>query len=137
MPYAELQDLIDRYGEDQVIVAADHDGDGTPDTAVVDQALADADAEIDAYIGDRYQLPMQSVPPILVRLAADIAFHRLSPEADVATEHRKRRYDDAVALLRRIAKGEASLGMPETPKGVAPATAESRPRRWNRGRRLT
>lgn len=28
MPYATQQDMIDRYGDDDLIVSADHDGDG-------------------------------------------------------------------------------------------------------------
>ncbi|WP_328184632.1 gp436 family protein [Marinobacter sp. OP 3.4] len=135
--YATLQDLIDRFGDDAVLVASDRDRDGQMDTDVVDKALLDADAEIDTYVGQQYKLPLPTVPRILTKLAVDIAFHTLSPEADTATEHRKTRYDNAIALLRRIARGEVSLGIPQqSPVSIKPEVT-SRPRRWGRDRRLT
>ena len=135
--YATLQDLIDRFGNDAVLVASDRDRDGQINTEVVDKALLDADAEIDTYVGLQYKLPLSTVPRILTKLAVDIAFHVLSPEADTATEHRRGRYDNAVALLRRIAKGEVSLGIREqSPVSIKPQITY-RTRRWGRDRRLT
>ena len=45
--YATLQDLQTRFGEDALLIAADRDGDNQVDAEVVEQALEDADAEID------------------------------------------------------------------------------------------
>lgn len=61
MAYATRQDIIDRYGEDELIVAADHDEDGVADATVVEQGLADASDEIDAYLAGRYTLPLAVV----------------------------------------------------------------------------
>ena len=119
MPYATQQDIIDRYGEEAFTVAADRDGDGLADAEAVERALSDADAEIDAYLAVKYELPLASTPPLLVRLAVDIAYHRLSPEADTATEARRSRYDQAVSLLKRLASGEVSLGLPEPPASAS------------------
>lgn len=138
MPYASLQDLNERFGTDEVTVAADRDGDGSADTAAVDRALEDATAEVDAYLAVRYALPLAEVPPIIVRLTADIAFHRLSPEAPASSEQRRTRYDEAVSLLKRIASGDVALGLEEAParSGGAPYV-ESNERRWRRnGRRV-
>jgi phage gp36-like protein len=71
--YATMQDIIDRYGEDELIVAADHDEDGSADTVVVEQGLSDASDEIDVYIGERYPLPLAAVPSVLKRLCVDMA----------------------------------------------------------------
>lgn len=136
MPYASQQDLIDRFGEDELIMAADRDRDGQIDTAVVDVALEDATAEIDSYLAQVYQLPLPVTPLLIKRLACDIAFHRLSPEADTATEYRRTRYDEAVSLLKKLAKREVTLGMPESPTSRIKPYIASAPRRWN-GRRLT
>jgi len=135
--YATLQNLIDRFGNDALLIAADRDGDGQVDADVVEQALADADAEIDTYVGQQYKLPLNTVPRILTKLAVDIAFDTLSPEADTATEHRKTRCEKAIQLLKAIAKGEVSLGIQQgTPTSIKPAVF-SKPRRWGRDRRLT
>ena len=136
MSYASQQDLIDRVGEDELLVAADRDRDGVIDADVVDGALEDATAEIDSYLAQVYALPLPSVPRLLNRLACDIAFHRLSPEADTATEYRRSRYDEAVSLLKKLAKREITLGMPQTPTSRIKPSIDSAPRRW-RGRRLT
>lgn len=134
--YATLQNLVDRFGNDALLIAADRDGDGMVDADVVDQALADADAEIDTYVGQQYKLPLTTVPRILTKLAVDIAFDTLSPEADTATEHRRTRREKAIQLLKSIAKGEVSLGIQEeTPVSIKPSVTSS-PRRWHRNRRL-
>ncbi|MOA13986.1 hypothetical protein D3C78_1340600 [compost metagenome] len=82
------------------------------DAGVIEQATADATAEIDSYVGTRHRLPLAVIPEVLVRLCGDIALYRLSAEAGSGTEEKRTRYEDAVALLRRIASGEVSLGMP-------------------------
>lgn len=135
--YASQQDLIDRFGEDELLVAADRDRDGVIDAGVVEAALEDASAEIDSYLAQAYQLPLPTTPRLINRLACDIAFHRLSPEADTATEYRRTRYDEAVSLLKKLAKREITLGMPETPTTRTRPSFDSAPRRWRSGRRLS
>ncbi|TBW58552.1 DUF1320 domain-containing protein [Marinobacter halodurans] len=135
--YATLQNLLDRFGTDALLIAADRDGDGQVDADVVEQALADADAEIDTYVGQQYQLPLPTVPRILTKLAVDITFDTLSPEADTATEHRQTRREKAIELLKAIARGEVSLGIQQgSPVRIKPEISY-RPRRWGRDRRLT
>ncbi|MBW7863059.1 MAG: DUF1320 domain-containing protein [Candidatus Hydrogenedentes bacterium] len=90
---------------------------GTADQAVADKALADADAEIDVYVGAKYALPLPSAPDVLKRVSCDIARYRLYE--DRATDEVRRRYEDALGLLDRIARGAVSLGIAEPP---APAT---------------
>jgi phage gp36-like protein len=134
MPYATQQQATDRYGADALLVIADRDGDGVIDADVLDQALADASAEIDTYLAARYQLPLATVPEVLVRLCVDITVYRLAADADMATDERRKRYEDAVALLVRISKGDVSLGLPVPPpssNGVVSVT--SQPRRFGRG----
>ena len=111
MAYATLQEIIDRYGEDDLLMAADRDGDDEVDTAAVDRALADASAEIDTYLAARYNLPLPHTPAVLQRLCVDITLYRLAFNAVGNTEERRQRYDDAVALLVRISKGDVSLGV--------------------------
>ena len=119
MSYATQQNLVDRFGEEELLRIADRDQDGSIDAAVVAKALADADAEIDSYIGKVYVLPLAEVPARVKDLAADIGLYKLypsNPPEDVV-----RRYKDAVAFLVNVAKGLAVLpiasGAPAPPAG--------------------
>lgn len=119
MSYATQQNLVTRFGADELIQLTDLNNVGSIDAAVIAVALADADAEINSYLAGRYNLPLTQVSAELVRLACDIARYRLF---DVrATEAVKVRYDDAIKKLRDIGKGLASLGIDEVGHAIAAA----------------
>lgn len=105
--YVAAQELIDRYGEEELIQLTDRHGMGAIDHAVLDQAIADASAEIDSYLAGRYTLPLVEVPAALSRIACEIARYHLYDDAP--TEAVKDRYDNAIRFLRSLAKGEISL----------------------------
>lgn len=143
MSYATVEQVIERHGAEAVLLLADRDGDGAADAGfppaaslVLERALSDAAAEIDTYLAAKYDLPLfsppASPPEVLTRLAVDIAVYRLAAEADLATDERRRRYEDAVALLRRIGRGEASLGL-ASPGAPSRAMSMSGRRRFTRG----
>ena len=119
MPYVFTQDLVDRIGEDALYVLADRDRDGTLDNSAVIDAADDASAEIDTYLSVRYSVPLYPVPRVIQRLAVDITIYRLADAAGGYTEERRKRYDDAIALLRRIASGEARLGIDDAAENAA------------------
>jgi hypothetical protein len=83
-------------------------------------ALADATAEIDAYLG-RFKRPFTDVPPILKRLCCDIARYRLTAANGVLiTDEIRNRYKiDVLDLLRAMAKGEVQLGVDDGGEEVA------------------
>lgn len=112
MAYCTQQDLIDRFGEDELVQLTDRANAGVIDEAVLTQAIGDAGAEIDGYLGGRYTLPLATVPVVLKRLACDIARYNLYDEA--ASEQVTRRYDGAVNFLRMVARGDISLGVDAT-----------------------
>jgi phage gp36-like protein len=132
MAYADLAALQARYSQDAILLVADRDQDGVIDAGVIEQATADATAEIDGYVGALHRLPLASVPEVLVRLCCDITLYRLSADAGSGTEEKRKRYEDAVALLRRIASGEVSLGMPTPAEEETSGFAffESQPKRF-------
>lgn len=130
MGYATQADLVTRYGQDQILVLADRDNDGETDADVVAEALANADAEIDGYLASRYELPLSPVPPILVRLACDVAVWHLCDTDSLATDLRRKKYEDAVAILKRLSSGDMSLGVtPEPPASSGAAVLVGPPRR--------
>jgi phage gp36-like protein len=108
--YATQSDLVTRFGDTELIQLTDRQGTvGEIDSAVVDRALLDADAEIDGYLAARYALPLASVPRLVLGAACDIARYRLYD--DRATEQVTRRYEDAIKLLKLIAEGKVQLGL--------------------------
>lgn len=120
MTYATQQDIIDRHGADALYVA-DRDGDGVIDADAVAQALTDASAEIDTYIGARYPLPLDETPSILRGKACDIALYRLASARSAQSEEQRTRYEDAIDLLKAIAKGSATLPI-TVPEGEEPSS---------------
>ncbi|MBV5296294.1 MAG: DUF1320 domain-containing protein [Curvibacter lanceolatus] len=121
MTYATQSDLVDRFGDTELIQRTNRTGGNTIDAVVLGRALADADAEIDGYLAARYQLPIATPPALLVRLAADIARYHLYDDGLPDTV--SKRYTDAVALLKRLATGEVQL-VGAASVVVAPNTAE-------------
>lgn len=117
--YASARDIEIRYGADTLAVLTDPGKTGTPDGDKIERALADAGEEIDGYIRQRYALPLSPPPGLLVRIEVDIAIYRLSESDSETTEDARKRYEDAIRLLARIADGSVSLGI----EGPEPATA--------------
>lgn len=107
MAYATQDDLVDRFGETELAQLADLIGNGEIDPAVVGRALGDADAEIDAALLGRYALPLAGVPPLLVRVACDLARETLY--ADHPHDEVKERAKRARDVLAGIAAGKLRL----------------------------
>lgn len=118
MPYATQSQLIERFGQPELIQLTDRDGStGAIVTSVLDAALLDASEEIDSYLRVVRALPLSApVPDRLVRVAGDIARYHLYD--DHAPEDVRTRYEDAIRWLRDVAAGRASLGLDD------PAPAE-------------
>lgn len=109
MPYATKEDMIARFGEDELIQISDRDGTGAFSDVNFAQAQKDGDGEIDSYLQGRYPLPLVHVPTALCRIACDLyRYYLYSPRT---TEEVEKRYDNAVKFLKSIAKGEVNLGL--------------------------
>lgn len=119
MPYATQQNMIDRFGLDELIQLTDRANPpaNAIDATVLGQALADANTEIDSYLGSVCSLPLVTVPPRLVKIAADIARYELYGAR--CTEQVRARYTDAVAFLKQVVTGTASLGLDSLNQPVA------------------
>ena len=112
MAYATQANLVDRFGEDELIQIA---GDGATPTEGIDatkvaRALADADGVIDSYIRGRYAAPIASPPAEIVDAACNIARYRLHD--NIATDDVRLRFTDAMAWLRDVSSGRASIDAP-------------------------
>lgn len=134
MTYATEQDLIDKYGQDELILLADRDGDQASDATVIAMALDAADREIEGYVIGRYSLPFDPVPDILTDIACTIARYHLhtahrpeTVEADY--RHAMTRLKDIQAgrfvLAAAAAPTPAQSGAPKTAGGGATITLDS------------
>ncbi len=83
--YAVQQDLVDRDEQMLWNLAIDRTTDELNDTWI-DQALEQADEEIDSFLGRRYVLPLPSVPGMLNKVAITIAFYWLADRDNQATD---------------------------------------------------
>ncbi len=111
MTYATQQDMLDRFGEDELIQLTDRLGSGVLDADVLDQALTDAAAVIDGHLVGRYgdQMPFGTVPAILVGYHADLARELLY--TDAVPEVVQRRADQARRFLEQASRGVILLGI--------------------------
>lgn len=122
--YAIEADMLMRFQLTELIQLTNRDRKATAvDALVLDRALSDADAEIDARLAPRYKLPLLTVPRLLVNVACDIARYRLYD--DRATEQVARRYEDALKLLNALASGKLSLGLDAQADGTPPVDGPS------------
>lgn len=128
MSYITEQDLIERFGEDEILALSDRDDSGTPDPEVITQAIEDADGEINSRVGVKYSTPIEPAPPVLQAMACDIARYRLYGVQ--ATDQVKERYNNAIAFLNAVASGRAVIdGVTESPPaGIGGIEAEAHDR---------
>lgn len=134
MSYCTAQDLTDRYGA-EVLAWADRDHDGTPDPALVAAVLADADAEIDAYLAARYSLPLSTTPAVVNRIACALARERFAVAGGArmdAADPVRSDADNARKLLTAIGSGKASIGLPTPVATSGGAQLHSGGRLWDR-----
>ncbi len=118
MTYAGLDDLVKRAGEAEILQISDRDDDGVADADVIAAALEGADDRINAWLGNRYVLPLSTVPPIVKTWAVTIARYLL--HRDGAPDHVVRDYKDVNADLAAASLGKLSL---DGLDGIAPAAA--------------
>lgn len=121
MTYVTQQDLIDRFGELELVQLTDRVNIpvSTIDPVVVGRALDDASALIDSYLAKKVKLPLAVVPVKLVKTAADIARYYLHGKAADKDSPVTRAYNEAVAWLRDVSRGLVEL----SEDGETPAPA--------------
>lgn len=122
--YVTLDELIVRFGRDEILdLAADETGDEI-DGEIVERACLDAAGEIDGSLAaGGYKTPLTTVPPVVTAYGCDIARYRLY--SDRATEQVTKRYDDAIRYLRQVASGGLKLGLPRVDDEVTSAGSVS------------
>jgi len=106
MAYATRDDLVARYGADELDDLAPLDDHGASPRA--EAVIADACAEIDALLAEGFDLPLPAGEYSLLKAAAcDVA--RLRLYDDVAPDRVLGRASSARARIRQLAAGELHL----------------------------
>ncbi|MFH2124930.1 MAG: DUF1320 domain-containing protein [Pseudomonadota bacterium] len=117
MSYCTQSDLLERIPE-ATLIKLSNDGDSASvDVSVIARAIADADAEIDGYVGTRHQVPLSPVPDLMRKASVEMAIYHLYSRRLGAPEEWQRRYKDNVRLLKDISDGKVSLGS-DDPSGT-------------------
>lgn len=110
--YATVDDMIQRFGEVEMIRSSVADGD-VPEQIVpgrIEGALADASRLIDSYLRGRYATPVVPAPDELVRVACVLARYDLAHGGDREVIEQKRLARKAdIAWLEALRDGEVSL----------------------------
>ena len=107
MTYVTKQDLIDRFGQAELIQLTDRTN--RPATTVNDTTvtghITDAESIIDGYLAKVYALPLATVPPALTKVAADLARYFLHGKAAEKDSPVTQAYRDAIRWLENVSKG--------------------------------
>ena len=99
------------------------DGNDGIDQGIVENGIKQAQAEIDAYCGALYRVPMGSPPLIIKKCAVDMAlFHIFSGHGfafgdDSKDKIIKVRYDQAIDFLKQVAAAKVELDAPKKTGG--------------------
>ncbi len=114
MPYCTLTDIKKLIPETAIIQLTDDENTGAVNQSRVDEAIAQADAEIDSHCGGRYTVPFTTVPDIARKISVDIAIYNLySRKVEEIPETRAERYKNAIRQLGDISSGKIMIGESE------------------------
>ena len=109
MPYSNMNDLLNRISEPTLIQLADTANTGAANTALVQSAIADADALIDSMVSPKYLVPLSPVPHVITSHSAAIAIYKLHLFRSVDPGVWKDAYQHAVDFLKLVAEGKCPL----------------------------
>lgn len=118
--YADKDDIIQYHGSRILEIVSDRDeaddDDETAD-ATIELALESASSEANSYLSGRYAVPIETPPLVLVRVVVDIAVYRMAYTTTSLTEEMRKRFEDAVAWLKLVAKGDVEVEGATPPGG--------------------
>lgn len=114
--YLTTAALMERFGPGEMVLLTDRAGSGVPDDALIERALADAEARVDAVYSGAMPAP---VPLLVQQVVADIARYGLAGDRAYDSEGRAQpvavRYREALNILDGLAAGRIRLDPPAVP----------------------
>lgn len=135
--YSTVAAILKLLPESTVLQLADDDDAGVLSdpavTAVLEEAIEQADREIDAYVGTVKPVPLAVVPALIENLSTKLAIHHLFLRRPGVAEDENWQRETArcMRLLEAIASGKMALGAEiggsaEPSQGTASFTANPR-----------
>lgn len=114
MGYITNADIEERVGSVAFVQLADDDGNGVADVGVVDEARLGAEGQVNSYLGRRYAVPINltthpDLADVLASFTLDLAEYRLRLRRPPVPEDARRRRDQAIEWLTRVADGRIEL----------------------------
>ena len=124
--YATTSDMAERFESDAHLAHLTDTADttGVSSDTRVNEALSQAEGLMNSYIGRKYKIPYADgdtvVDAVLKSVCLDLAvFFLVARPGTTVTARIQQAYDNALAWLKDIAKGEAVLPASATPTSTA------------------
>jgi phage gp36-like protein len=127
MIYADVSDMVNRFGEAEMITSSVPDGAAAEAIVpqVIIQKLEDASRIIDGYLRNRYRVPLDMAPPEINRACCMLArYDLLLGGQRFASDAVKDERDRVMRWLKDIAEGKVKLDMAEVAPGGESFSAE-------------
>jgi len=112
MAYATPDDLVSRYGEQEIIEISTPAGQpmDAVNTAAVTTAIGDASDMIDSFLRKRYVTPVAAPPQVLTQSCCAIARYLLCQAGGTTSAEKvKDAYQAAQSWLRKVQDGSVTL----------------------------
>lgn len=123
MAYCTVGEVLDMLKADMmnVIIGDDYIEDEQERIKVItplaEQAVGDAEAEIDGCLAKRYKVPFVKTPQVINKFAKDIALYNLVSRKGIDESEREKtyltRYNSAITFLTKVAEGKIDIGVSE------------------------
>lgn len=82
-------------------------------STIIQNAISDAEGEVDGYLAKRYPVPLTTVPKSITKVAKDIAVYNLYSRIGIDEADREKnylnRYNSSISFLKMVAEGKADL----------------------------
>ena len=102
---------------------------------IIEEAISDADGEIDGYLAKRYPVPFTAIPKVINKFSKDIAVYNLFSRAGIDENEKEKnylnRYKAAVRFLENVAISVSTICRGSTPYNPSKETSSpfsSKPR---------
>lgn len=117
----EIRGMIDPRALSELLL----DSAGREDEFIARGAIEEADALIDARLGERMSTPIVDAPPIVGKISALIAIDLLHRYRSIRSEVWADARAQAMEFLNQIASGERSLGLAADAQTIERTISES------------
>jgi phage gp36-like protein len=115
MAYTTIADLRKRLSEAKLIQLTDYKNLGSVDPDVVTAAINSASGIIDSYAAARYALPLTASDQVK-DIEVTLTIFKLYEGRQLVTDQVRQSYEDAIAFLKDVSAGRASLDQAAAPQ---------------------